>query len=202
MGVALEQLKLIMPRAGKRADEAYPTLNAAMEEFEIYFGARAAGFLATIAAESEELLYKAEIWGPKQVPVQATYKDRMGNNKPEALALVPTGRDPGEWFKGYGWIQTTGFDNQSVVAAYFGITLEGMIPWMQSLEGAARSSAYFWWKHGLNEVADSENFDSIYNEFDRIQDIVNRGHPTARIGDSNHWEKRLAYYKRAVEVLC
>jgi putative chitinase len=202
MSVALYQLKLIMPSAGMRAIAAHPHLDDAMDRFQISFGVRAAGFLATIAAESEELTYSAEIWGPEQVPVQKTYATRMGNNKPEALALVPAGVDPGQWFKGYGWIQNTGFDNQSKTAKYFGIPLKDMIPWFKSQAGAALSSAYFWYENGLNEVADTEDFDGVFNEFDKAQDIVNRGHHTARIGDANHWQKRLGYYKRALEVLC
>lgn len=203
MTIALEQLQLIMPNAGDRAIEAHPSIRTSMEECEIYFGVRAAGYLATIAAESEELRYRAELWGPAQVPVQNTYATRMGNDRPEAIELARrAGQAPGYYFRGYGWIQTTGFDNQSLCAKHFGIPLESMVAWLRTIEGASKSSAFFWWKNGLNAVADTEDFDGIFSEFDKVQDIVNRGHHTSRIGDANHWQKRLGYYKRALEVLC
>ena len=201
MSIELSQLKAIMPSAGSRADNYFDALNAAMEACEINTPIRIAMFLANIAHESAQLLYMAEIWGPNQVPVQKTYANRMGNNKPEALALVPPGVDPGKYFRGYGPIQVTGYDNQIEIATYFGIAPADMVAWLQTPEGGCKASAYYWQKNGLNELADKENYDHVAVEFDAVCDMINLGHRTARLGDTNGWRDRLEYYERAKRVL-
>jgi hypothetical protein len=43
--------------------------------------------------------------------------------------------------------------------------------------------------------------DDVLTELDAIQDVVNLGHKTMRIGDANGWVDRVMYYKRARLVL-
>jgi len=197
----LDQLKLAMPTAGTRADLYYKPLMESMEACEINNCQRITMYLSEIGHESSDLLYMAEIWGPGQVPEQRTYAHRGGNDKAEALALVPTGIDPGKYFRGYGPMQVTFFDNQVKVADHFGIARSDMVPWLQTPEGGCKASAYFWMTHGLNEIADAENYDDIANEFDAVCDIINIGHRTDRVGDSNGYRDRLARYERVKLVL-
>jgi putative chitinase len=197
------QLKLIMPAAGGKVDRYYDPLHVSMEACDINNPKRAVNYLATVAHESGQLRYMAEIWGPNQVPVQKTYRNRMGNDKPEAISLAHAAgfSDPGQAFKGYGPIQVTGFDNQTEIADNFSIPHENMIKWFQSPEGAFNASAFFWMSHSLNQLADEDNLDDVLTELDAIQDIVNLGHKTVRIGDANGWVDRVMCYKRARLVL-
>jgi putative chitinase len=57
---------------------------------------------------------------------------------------------------------------------------------LESVDLACRSAGWFWKKHGLNELADHQDFLLI----------------TKRInGGTNGWANRLALYKKAQEVL-
>lgn len=56
-----EQLRRIMPLAGRRADAFAAPLGAAMAEYEIATPARAAAFLAQVAHESGQLRYVREL---------------------------------------------------------------------------------------------------------------------------------------------
>ncbi len=202
--ITIDQLKAIMPSAGMRASIYLKPLNDAMDACEISLNVkRVICFLAEVGHESGDLLYSSEIWGPAQVPVQAGYKARMGNNKPEAIAISQANgeADPGKYFRGYGPIQVTGFDNQCQVADHFGVSHGQMVPWLKSPEGGCKASAFFWQSHGLNEIADTDNWDNVADEFDAMSDIINRGQRTPRLGDSNGWLDRLAHYDRAKRVL-
>lgn len=61
MTITLDQLRAIMPFAGKRAQIFLQPLNAAMEEFGINTPARQTAFLAQIAHESGSLRYTREL---------------------------------------------------------------------------------------------------------------------------------------------
>lgn len=202
--ITLEELKAIMPSAGRRADRIYDGLVAAMDACQINTPVRMAMFLSNVAHESAELIYMSEIWGPAQVPVQKTYATRMGNNRAEAIAiaLAHGDADPGHYFRGYGPIQVTGFDNQCRIADHFGIQHNDMVEWLQTPEGGCKASAFFWMDNGLNELADAENYDNLADEFDAVCDKINFGHRTPRLGDANGWNDRMAHYDRAKAVLC
>lgn len=202
--LTLEQLRAIMPSAGTRAAIYLTPLNVAMGMCSISASVkRVIPFLAEVGHESGDLLYSAEIWGPAQVPEQRGYRDRMGNDKPEAVAIARAAgySDPGQYFRGMGPIQVTGFDNQCEIADHYGVPRISMGIWLRTPEGGCKASAYFWQKHGLNELADTDNWDDVADEFDAMSDIINRGHRTPRLGDSNGWLDRLAHYERAKRVL-
>ena len=61
MEITKEQLKVIMPNAGTRADVFLPYLNRYMERYGINNRMRVCHFLAQIAHESGELRYTREI---------------------------------------------------------------------------------------------------------------------------------------------
>lgn len=207
MQITLGQLMGIMPNAGNRAVICLAPLNEAMNACFINNSKRSAAYLAECGHESGDLKYLAEIWGPEQVPVQKTYwrRDDLGNTRPEAVLLANKagmfGVDIGKYYRGYGLIQVTGYDNQIKAARYYKIAPENMVNWLQTPKGACEASAYYWMTHGLNELADTEDYDSIPDEFDKISDIVNFGHPTKRLGDTNGWQDRLDHYERAKKIL-
>ena len=59
---------------------------------------------------------------------------------------------------------------------------------------AAFSAGWYWLTNGLNELAD-------IGDFDGVADVINKGHKTAAVGDSNGYVERLAGWRVANEVL-
>ena len=170
--MTLNQLKEIMPYAGKRAEIFLEPLNAAMDEFEINAPARQAAFLAQIAHESGSLRYV------KEIASGAAYEGRkdLGN----------TEEGDGMRFKGRGLIQITGRANYTQCGAALGLDLLAEPDLLEQTGNACRSAAWFWHTRGLNELADD-------GEFKLITKRINGGY--------NGLEDRRAYYTRAKETL-
>lgn len=169
-----EQLKKIIPYAGPRAGVFIGPLNDAMAEFGIDTPARQAAFLAQIAHESGSLRYV------KELASGAAYEGRanLGNTKP----------GDGVRFKGRGLIQITGRANYRTCskALYGDERLLDHPELLEDVVQACRSAAWFWWSHGLNTIAD-------VGDFRKITRVIN--------GGFNGYEDRVAYFKRATEVL-
>lgn len=210
-GVALEQLKRIMPYAGPRAAVYLPHLNAAMEEFGIDTTKRRAQFLtqfghetAQLATMTENLNYSAaglmKTW-PKRFPSSTmakqfannpvkianyVYASRMGNGPPES--------GDGWRYRGAGGFQLTGKVNHMQCAAHFGIPVEQVGDWLRTPEGACRSAAWFWKRAGCNAAADKGCIDTV-------SDLINLGRATAAQGDAIGFKDRQAMTVVALEVL-
>lgn len=169
----------LMHATGARIDRAIewlPPIEAAMAEFEINTPARQAAFLAQIGHESGGLHWLVEIWGP--TAVQSRYEGRvdLGNTEP----------GDGVKFRGRGLIQTTGRTNYQAVGDALGADLINQPELLAAPDLAARSAAWFWKTHGLNELADA-------GDFMRITRRIN--------GGTNGYEDRLALYVAAQAVL-
>ena len=166
--MTLDQLKEIMPYAGKRAETFLEPLNAAMAEFEINTPARQAAFLAQITHESGSLRYV------KEIASGAAYEGRkdLGN----------TEEGDGMRFKGRGLIQITGRANYAQCGAALGLDLLAEPDLLEQTENACRRAGWFWQTRGLNELADD-------GEFKLITKRINGGY--------NGLADRQAYYARA-----
>ena len=203
-----EQLKTIMPRAdaGKWLD----ALNAAMDERQINTPQRMAAFLAQIAHESgeltnleEKLSYSAmrmcQVW-PKRFPTQEAAAPYARN--PQKLASrVYAGRlgngdeasGDGWRYRGRGLIQLTGKSNYASCAKALGLDLVGNPDFLLDPKGAARSAAWFWQSHGLNELADHQLGEDDTEDFTEITKRINGG----TIG----LEERIDYWQHGLQVL-
>lgn len=159
-----------------RAAEWLPFIEAAMDEFEINTPARQAAFLAQIGHESGGLHWVVEILGP--TIAQSHYEGRadLGNTEP----------GDGFKFKGRGLIQTTGRNNYQRTGDALGVDLIADPTLLAQPEMAARSAAWFWKEHGLNELAD-------VGDFMRITRKIN--------GGTNGMDDRLVLWTSAKEVL-
>ncbi len=178
--ITLDQLRAIMPFAGKRAEAYLDPLNRAMEEFCIDTPVRRAAFLAQVAHESGSLRYVRELASGEAYDT-GRLASRLGN--------TPEDDGDGERYKGRGLIQITGTANyRDCSEALFGDS-QHLLDHPEILElpdPACRSAAWFWQKHGLNAPADR-------GEFERITRVIN--------GGVNGLSDRLAYYGRALQVL-
>ena len=177
MTITIEQLKAIMPNCGSRGQLFLPHLNAAIDKFEIE---NVSAFLAQVCVESGSLLYVEEIASGTQ------YNERsdLGNTRSEAIAAAAVvGLKPGVFYKGHGLIQITGFDNHKACGEDLDLDLVSNPRLLTQPNYAALSAAWFWDKHGLDDVED----------FEVITKRIN--------GGLNGYTQRLVAYKRAQDAL-
>lgn len=158
-------------------------LNAAMQRFSINTPKRQAAFLSQIGYESEHLSNMEEDFDYSsaalvtQWPLHFTvdlankygrtsqhkanwemianiaYANRFGNGN------IASG--DGWRYRGRGPTQTTFLDNYKVVETACGIKcVENPDILLQPIEGSL-SSAYYWFSHGCNELADVDNYAEI-----------------------------------------
>ena len=178
MAVTVAQLCRCMPALPQtRATGYLPHLQVAMTEFEISFTVRrAAAFLAQIGHESGDLRWWSELWGP--TATQAGYEGRkdLGN-----LAL-----GDGKRFRGRGPIQLTGRANYRRFGEILDVDLIGRPELAATPAVGFRIAGLYWREHGLNALADADNFEQI----------------TRRInGGTNGADDRNARYRRCLDAL-
>jgi predicted chitinase len=174
-----DMLRSIMPNCPKaKRAQCLPHLVSAMAEFNINNYLRASAFLATIALESMELQYFAEIASG------AAYEGRkdLGNVFP----------GDGKKYKGRGVIQVTGRANSEACLKFLGLPA-GQPELLADIQNAFRSAGWFWdpFKH-LNQLADQRKFLDIQ---------VRVNGRNKKTGLPNAWNERRAYYERALRVL-
>ena len=174
MPVSAQAVHFVMPHAGARVEKYLDSLNAAMQRFCIDTPARQAAFLAQIAHESGELVYKEELASGE------AYQGRrdLGNLQP----------GDGVKFKGRGFIQVTGRLNykDASLALFNDLRLLITPDLLAGDDAAAASAAWFWSSRGLNKFADNDDFVTL----------------TKRInGGTNGIEKRQQYWARAKQAL-
>ncbi|MNE34678.1 Chitinase class I [compost metagenome] len=200
-----QQLLQILPNARPVAGIFLPALNRAMARYKIDSTVRVAAFLAQVGHESgqlrnlvENLNYSAEAlmktWPTRFDATQAkecarqpekianaVYSGRMGNTRP----------GDGWRYRGRGLIQLTGRANYAGASTGLGLPLEEQPELLEQPEHAAMSAAWWWAKHGLNELADAGRFQDIGS-------VINTGKP----GRVPHGAtERKALYDRALKVL-
>lgn len=189
MIVTLEHLKAGCPLAnrGKLAAAVEP-LNAAAEEFGIVLASHLTEWLAQIAQETAGWYYVEEIASG------AAYDSRgdLGNLKPEAIEVARrNGTTAGRWFKGHGWIQTTGYDNHVEVRDKLGIDCVENPKLLCEPVNAARSAGLFWQLRDLNKLAEAGDTRAITK-------VVNGA---ATDHAPSHYLNRLAYKQRFAVAL-
>jgi putative chitinase len=161
-------------KRNKNPNELYDALVNVLPRYEITTVERVAAFLAQCGHESadftilqENLNYSAKglsaTW-PKRFPNEAAaapynrnpekiankvYADRMGNG--------PEGSGDGWKYRGRGAIQLTGHDNYKAFATDVGLSIDDAIVYVESLDGAVESAAWFWWRNNLNQWVDKND---------------------------------------------
>jgi putative chitinase len=143
-------------------------------KYEINTTNRRAGFLAQCGHESngftvfkENLNYSAEglvstfskyfpniasttgfAKNPQKI-ANKVYANRMGNGSEES--------GDGYLYRGRGVIQLTGKDNYKAFADFKGKTLNDVVNYLETTEGAIESALWFWKTRGLNAVCDTDD---------------------------------------------
>ena len=154
-----------------------------MAEFGINTPLRQAAFLAQLAHESGQFEYMEEIASGVAYDTRAD----LGNTRPQAILIAKEhGSTPGRWWKGHGPIQITGFGNHMACGIALNLDLMNRPELIATPEGGCRAAGWFWKTHGLNELADAE-------DFLRITKRIN--------GGTKGLEDRLKFYGRAKAAL-
>lgn len=182
-----KMLKAIMPHAPARVRAAaLPILNYVAWHYDIRTERRLAAWLATIAVESGELRYQAEIASG------AAYEGRrdLGNTQP----------GDGRRFKGRGRIQGTGRIFYTKYTTH--LAEAEHLPWVDMVmephklaEEPYATDAAGWFVNGmkdLNPLADANKFLSY---------SIRVNGRNRRTGLPNHWTERQRYYARALAAI-
>jgi len=148
---------------------------------------RVAAFLAQVGHESgrftqlvESLNYAADrlvaVFGRDRISAeQAAAHGRTAKQvaQQKAIANIVYGgawgrtnlgnTEPGDGFafRGRGLIQLTGRANYARCAAAFGMSVNDLPAYLQTIEGAARAACWFWEDKGCNALADSGDFQAL-----------------------------------------
>jgi putative chitinase len=182
----------------ERSKKWAPHLTATMEKYHINTVARQSAFIAQIGHESGRLMYVKELWGP--TPAQERYEGR--------LDLGNTEKGDGFRFRGRGLVQTTGRKNYQLCGIALGINLIAKPELLELPEYASASAGWFWETgsglnlghaalealkpHGMGVGVDL-NLLADRGAFDVITKCIN--------GGLNGYAQRVAFWKRAVDVL-
>jgi putative chitinase len=199
-----EQLQEIIPQAIGGVEQWYASLYEVLPQYDITTIKRVAAFLAQTGHESggyrvleENLNYRAQtltkVW-PRRFPpgiaeqyagkpaniANRAYGGRMGNG--------PEDTGDGWLFRGRGLIQITGRLNYTECSQFLfdDDTLVNSPDIVEEPYYAIHTACWFWQKHDLNNLADSENIT-------RMSVIIN--------GGNNGMDDRLKKYAHAMNVL-
>lgn len=199
--LGLSELRDITPRAPEERCEALlPFLVDACEKFGIDTPLRVAAFIAQWAHETDEWRYLEEVWGPTAqqqkyerpvidgVPVPAVSEDdvKAGARIPLWQRLGNFWQGDGYRYRGRGLPMLTGHDNYTRCANGIGVRIDEAPDLASRLDVGCEVAGWYWRDRKLNEPADRGDFATITLR-------VNGGH--------THLERRLAYYRRACNIL-
>jgi putative chitinase len=172
-----DELKRCVP-GNRNLTELHQALCDVLPKYEIDTPERVAAFLAQCGHESsdfnilkENLNYSAQglmLTWPKRFPnttianqyarkpekiANKVYSNRLGNG--------PEISGDGWKYRGRGAIQLTGKANYQEFANSIGMTLQEVVPYLETLHGAIESACYFWQRHNLNRFADARDIKNL-----------------------------------------
>jgi putative chitinase len=194
--------KICTPPAPLSLQYFVDPLNKTFTKYEINSKQRIAAFLSQVLVESGEFKFLKEnlnysVQGllttfPKYFTAQSAieyahnqqaiaskvYANRLGNGDEAS--------HDGYTYRGRGLIQITGKAAYVALAHDLGMTLENIITYMETVEGATISAGWFWNRNNLNALADAGDITAVSKK-------VN--------GGTNGLQDRIKYYNKALSVL-
>lgn len=203
MKLTKEQFKHVFPNAAD-IDEVVAAMKKMFPKYDITTPEREASFLAQCGHESggfrvrlENLNYSAKsldaVFG--KYFVKAGRDAKAYERQPEKIANIvyasrmgngDTASGDGWKHRGRGYIQLTGHDNYAAFAKSIGMSIDDVIEYLDTVEGALESALWFWKANKLNDLADNND---IKNMTKRIN------------GGFNGLEDRTKHWKEILEIL-
>lgn len=177
--ITIDTLKSTTGASDANANKFLPYVNSAMKKYSINTPARILAFLSQIGHESGHLKYTEELASG------SAYEGRsdLGNTK----------AGDGVKYKGRGAIQITGKSNYTAVGKALGIDAVNNPELLAQPKYALEASAWWWKKHGLNEIADKMDVGKDITDpanqqaYKKITQIINGGQTGASQRISN-WQ--------------
>ena len=139
-----------------------PHLQAGARRYQIDTPLRVAHFIAQVSHESSCGVFTRELWNGKGAQAKYDTRTDLGN--------TPAADGDGYHNRGVGLIQTTGETNIEEALAELGYPPDSNDS-LAMPEGASLSACFFWYKHGLNEIAERSGA-----KVDRCTRVVNGGY--------------------------
>ena len=151
-------------------------LNATFAKYDISTPVRQACFIGQCQHESENFTKLEENLNYSASRLMAVWPSRFPSldvanqyaNNPEKLANKVYGGRMGNVEDGDGWkyhgrglIQLTGKDNYANCGSGLGVDLLSNPEWVATPEYAALSAGWFWNKKGLNDLADTGDYETM-----------------------------------------
>ena len=197
-----DKLQKCLPK-NKHVPELLEALLEVLPNYEINTVERVAAFLAQCGHESldftvlhENLNYGAK--GLRGIFPKYFGDDHMAaqyERKPEKIANKiyggrmgngPESSGDGYRYRGRGAIQLTGYNNYSAFAESIDMSVDDVVEYCETLEGAIESACWFWTKNNLNDIADDGDMLKL----------------TKRInGGTIGLEERTSHYNRNLDIL-
>jgi len=152
-------------------------LKKVLNKYDINTNLRVAHFLAQVMHESGDFAHMAENLNysadglmktfPKyfntdsaasharnpQMIANRVYSNRLGNGD--------VASNDGWNYRGRGFIQLTGKENYSKFAKSIGKSLEDTVKYLETVEGALESAAWYWNSRSINAKADFDNITDV-----------------------------------------
>lgn len=191
-------------KSNSEADAWYAAMVKVLPEWDIVTVERVAGFMSQCAHESgnfkvlsENLNYSAEQLNKvfSKYFVKAGRDANLYARQPEKIANVvyasrmgngDTASGEGWKFRGRGLIQLTGKENYSNFAKNRNMSLDEVVSYLQTKEGALESACWFWNSRNINKSADSRDIVTMTR-------LIN--------GGENGLDDRKEKWERALKIL-
>lgn len=169
----------VLAKFAPRAINFTTGLNQCIDHYQINTPERMAAFLGQLWVESGAFRHVKELWGPSDWQKKYEGHKGLGNLQP----------GDGKRFMGRGLIQITGRKNyRECSIALFGDTrLWDKPDLLEQPDYACLSAGWYWFRHGLNSLADDW-------QLDRITRAINGA---AKL----HHDKRVEHSDRALKLL-
>ena len=180
MRITAQQIRRAVPEVSKEnLDGFVVTFNAWSDRFEINTPLRACFFISQVLHESGNLKFVEENLNYSADGLMKTWPNRFNRQKaleyarkPEKIAnyvyadRMGNGNEAsgdGWKYKGRGFIMTTGRQNYKAYAdSEFCVgDLMSHPEWLAKSPGNTKSAMFFWWKNGLNELADMDDNEAV-----------------------------------------
>lgn len=168
--IKTEQFTRLFPGA-RDPDKWVEALNEILPRYEITTPLRIAAFLSQCGHESEGFTHLVENLNYSAAALTATWSKRFPKGVAEEYARQPErignrayadrmGNGPessgdGYRYRGRGVIQLTGKDTYLDFARSVGKSLDEVVLYLETRQGAIESACWFWKSRGINHAADN-----------------------------------------------
>lgn len=206
MAITAKTLRTALPKSKADFDVLAPLLDAAAKEFGIVSPLQQAAWLAQLAHESGEFTRLVESFAyrdPTRLPLvfKGDFRDLADAKAVHAKGQQaianrvyanqngngPESSGDGWKYRGRSYIQTTGRANYKRTGDGIGLDLIAKPELLADPKHACRAAGFFWKDNNLNKWVDA-------GDYDGLSDAINMGRKTAKVGDSNGWDDRVAKF--------